>query len=330
MSFRIYRQDGYYARQVKFQLPKKALETPVYFPAASSSGTEKVMNYVKFLMQINHPHMLISAYDFFHTFESQPSLVKKINNYSNKGNFLFVDSGGYERSWNDDKRWNFDIYDQTVKKINADIYASLDLMEPKVKRSISFDRIKKSYTLLPNSQYIPIFDGITPESLIDNVETFLKKDPQYSLKFLAVREKDCGVTISEKASTIFQIRKIIDNIKGEHILHVLGCGDPINIAIYSFYGADSYDSRDWYRKTLDTENLLLRNFAHLEMLNCTCKSCTTSEKKGLDPYVKTLAHNISGYFEFMRKIKDLIKKNQLENFLISNSISKEIMKKIQS
>ena len=330
MSFRIFRADGFFARQVKFQLQNKVLETPVYFPAVSSYGTEKAMNYVKFLMRINHHYMLISAYDFFHTFESQPSLVAKINDYPNKGNFLLVDSGGYERKWNNDEDWDFDIYKKTIEKINADIYASLDLMEPKVSRKISFDRIKKSNEVKPTSQYIPIFDGTTSKSLIENIETFFKSYPNFFLKFLAIRERDCGVTITEKASTIFNIRKIIDKIKGDHILHVLGCGHPINIALYSFYGADSFDSADWYRKTLDTQNLILREFAHLQLLNCNCSSCTVSEKQKLDPYSKTLAHNLSGYLEFMKKIQELIRKNQLENFLLSNGIPKEIMKKIQS
>ncbi len=330
MSLEIFRQNGFFQRLVKFKLPNKELITPVYFPSISSSGTEKVMNYVKFLIQIDHPCMLISAYDFFHIFDSNPSLKKKINNYPNNGHFLFVDSGGYELKWNNDQDWNFDTYKKTISKINSDFYTSLDLMEVKVERKVSFERIKNSYTLMPNSQYVPIFDGTTPKALIENVKTFLTKQSDFSLKFLAIRERDCGITISEKATTILCIRKIIDSIKGEHILHVLGCGHPLNIALYSYYGADIFDSRDWYLKTLDTKNLLLRDLAHLELLNCECDACKTSEKKKLNPYIKTLTHNISGYLEFMKNIQDLINKNQLEKFLLENSVSKEIMNKIQS
>jgi len=331
LSFRIYRQDGFFARQVSFRVPNKVLETPVYFPAVSSFGNDKTINYVKFLMDIKHPTMLISAYDFFHLYESKPSLVTEINNYPNNGKFLLVDSGGYEQKWNNDKDWDFEVYKKTMNKINADIYASLDLMEPKVKRDVSFNRIKKSYTIKPTSQFMPIFDGNTPELLIKNVETFLTKfSSQFSLKFLTFRERDCGTTLTEKASTIFKIRKIIDSIHGNHILHVLGCGHPLNIALFSYYGADSFDSRDWYQKTLDTEHLLLRDFAHLEIMNCKCTSCTNPKKKKLDPYSLTVTHNITGYLDFMKKIRKLIQENKLKDFLLSNEINDEKMKKIES
>jgi len=330
LSLEITRHDGYFARQVKLKLPTKTLQTPVYFPSVSSTGTDIVVNYVNFLIRIEHPCLLISAYDFFHTFDSIPELVKKINNYPNKGKFLFVDSGGYERKWNNDEDWNFDTYEKTMKKINSDLYSSLDLMELEVKKKKSFDRIKKSYTLSDTSQFIPIFDGTTPDLLIANIQEFLEKYSSYSLNFLSIRERDCGTTLTEKASTIFKIRKIIDKIKGNHILHVLGCGHPLNIALYSFFGADSFDSRDWYRKTIDIENLLLRDFSHLELLKCNCNACTTSEKKKLDPYSKTIAHNLHAYLEFMKKIQELINKNKLEDFLRSNGIAKTQLKSIYS
>ncbi len=329
MSLQVFRQTGQFARNVKFQLPNKMFETPMYFPSVSSYGTDKVINYVNFLIDIKHPYMLLSAYDFFHIFESKPELVKKINNFSSNGNFLFVDSGGYEQKWNEDKAWDFDVYKNTISKINSDIYTSLDFMESKVDKEASFDRIKKSYPLVPNSQFMPIFDGTTPKELISNIQTFMKKSPEYSIKFLAVRERDCGVSITEKASTIFNIRKNLDLLKQNCILHVLGCGNPLNIVLYSFFGADSFDSRDWFLKTIDIDNLLLRDFSHLELLDCKCETCKKSEKIQLDPYSKTIAHNIKMYLDFMKKLQKLIKENSLESFLKSSSISNKILKKIQ-
>lgn len=329
MSLQVFRQIGYFARNVRFQLPTKSFETPIYFPSVSSYGTDKVMNYVKFLIQIKYPYMLISAYDFFHHFESKPEIVKKINSFSTNGNFLFVDSGGYEQKWNEDKAWNFDSYKDNISKINSDIYSSLDLIESKVEKNASFDRIKKSYLLVPNSQFMPIFDGTTPKNLLCNIQIFMEKFPEYAIKFLAVRERDCGVNITEKASTIFNIRKLLDSLKQDCILHVLGCGNPLNMALYSYFGADSFDSRDWFLKTIDTNNLLLRDFSHLELLDCKCESCIKSEKISLDPYSKTITHNIKAYLDFVKKLQKLIKENQLETFLKSNGISNKILKKVQ-
>lgn len=328
MSLEIFRQTGCFARNVKFRLPHKSFETPIYFPSVSSFGTDNVIQYVKFLIGVKHPYMLISAYDFFHYFEPTP-IINKINNFSTNENFLFVDSGGYEQKWNEDKKWNFDAYKDTIVKINSDIYSSLDILESKVDKNISFDRIKKSYPLVPNSQFMPIFDGTTPKALLNNIGVFMKKFPEYSLNFLSVRERDCGTTITEKASTIFNIRKLLDSLKQNCILHVLGCGNPLNIALYSYFGADSFDSRDWFLKTIDINNLLLRDFSHLELLNCKCKTCIKSEKINMKSYPKTLAHNIGIYLDFMKKLQKLIKENKLENFLKSSGITNKFLQKIQ-
>lgn len=328
MSFREFRNDGYFARTVTWAFPNKTLETPVYFPSISSSGTDKVLNHVKFLMKANYPCMLISAYDFFHSFESQDNIVKKINRYPTTGKFLLVDSGGYEIKWNDDYDWDFDMYCKTMHNINADFYTSLDLMEPMIKQK-KFDRIIKSYTIRGGeSQFLPIFDGDS-QQLVTNIKEFLTKHQQYSLKFLSVRERDLGVSIIQKASTIYKIRQLIDQYGNKQLLHILGCGDPLSMALYTYYGADSFDSRDWHRKTIDVPNLTLCDFSHLDLLKCKCEACTSEVLKTKD-ISKTLAHNLIQYSSFIKKLQNLIRENKLKEFLISKKITTSVMKSIQS
>ncbi len=329
MLFDVNRKKGSYARLVTIHFPRKAVRTPLYFPSVSSWGTDFTEKLVKFLIT-TAPHMLISAYDYYHLFERNTTLTQSINSYSDKGNFLFVDSGGYEQKWNDDDKWDFNIYKKTVTKINTDFYTSLDFSSTKVNIEQSFKNIFAAYSILPKAQFLPIFDGNNPAQLVQAVSKFLSKNSSYNLKFIAVREKDCGFTLTERANTILKIRKLIDKLNSDQIIHVLGCGHPLSIAVYSNFGADSFDSRDWYLKTIDTDNLILRDLSHLEIINCTCDSCKLADAKKYPPLVKTLYHNVTNYFNFMNSIQEMIKHDELEKFILDSGITSTMLKHIQS
>lgn len=326
--FEIIRSRNGFARTVTIKFPNKVLVTPIYFPAISSFGIDLTENLVKFVLKLSLPYMLISAYDFNHIFEAKNQLTVKINRYSANNNFLFLDSGGYERKWNDDPKWDFEIYEKTLKKINCDFYASLDLMEDDVIKKNPFTYIIKSYPLLADSQFVGIFDGNNPKQLIENVKKFLINYNSYKINYLAFREKDLGVTLTEKATTVLKIRKIIDNLVGDQLIHILGCGNPLNQALYTYCGADIFDSRDWYLKTLDLKNMILDEFSHLELLNCNCKSCKISERRKYNPYVKTLYHNITGHLDYSKNLQQLVKTNKLKDFLIEHGISKKMLNSI--
>jgi len=313
---------------VTIRFPTKTLSTPAYFPSVSSFATDQVDNYVKFLIKLGHRYLLISAYDYFHYFESKTNLANKINHHSASGRFLFVDSGGYEQRWNDDPGWNFDLYKKTVSKINADFYCSLDHIDI-ASDSNRFKKIIDSYAILRDSQFVPIFDGNSTQNLIQNIKDFLINWQQYALRFIGVRERDLGTTISEKASTICKIRKIIDEHGNDQMLHILGCGHPLNMAVFCYCGADIFDSRDWYLKTVDINNLSLRDFSHLELLNCKCKACISSKKIWLKkPYAVTVYHNITAYIRLINLLQKYIKSNKLHQFLLKKDVSRELISKI--
>jgi len=325
MRFETFRKKDTHARSVTLRSSNKAMITPTYFPAVSTLGTDISIKLVKYLIQTEFPCMLISAYDYYHLYETDSSLTRKINNYSTNGKFLLVDSGGYEQKWNDDKEWNFKIYQSTLNKINTDFYTSLDIEVLGQKKSYIFKSIIDSYGVLSGDvQFLPIFDGNTPKDLVKNIETFLDEHPDF-IQFITIREKNCGVTLSERANTVYKIRQLIDDNGEEQVIHILGCGNPLSISLYAFCGADSFDSRDWYLKTLDTELMLLRDFSHLELMNCKCKTCKI-ERENL--YTKTILHNITGYLELMKTLQKCIKNNTLNDFLLKY-VTKDLLTKIQ-
>lgn len=306
-----------HARSIRIRLPGKEISTPLYFPSVSTVSTRhNIDSLTELIIRSAYPQMLLSAYDVFHRFISKPDLINAINDYSRSG-VLLLDSGGFECFWNNDTDWNFKSYEETVKRVNCDLYASFDPTvripekEEDTKHSL-LASIFDSAAISRSSQFIPIFHAKKPDILVESVEEFLYKNP-YSTQFIAVPERECGVSLSEKARTIHRLRQVIDSTGNEQVLHVLGCGHPLSMALYCYCGADSFDSRDWMRVVVDVNSLALSDFSHLELLQCKCEACIKTSHS----LAKVFFHNLRAYLDFMKMITELIKNNQLEQFLQS-------------
>ncbi len=324
MKVSISRKKGKNCRVIKLDFSNKVLSTPTYFPAISSvEKNKKIENLIELIIKSSFPQMLISAFDYHYFFKKNKKLVSSLNKYSKK-NFLFVDSGGYESYWNQEKNWKEILYKKTIPKIKSDFHTSYDEENnSKEKLEKFFDRIIDGGSLFPSSQYIPIFHAENSQTLLETLKTFLSEYP-FAINFIAVREKELGFTISERAKTVFQIRKIIDKAGGDQILHVLGAGHPLSIALYSYCGADSFDSTDWFNHTMDMKAGILRDISQLELVS----GVSPSVEKIKNPYVRMVVHNLDSYYAYMKKIQAMIKNNTLKQFLNSHKISNQVIKEI--
>ncbi|MDE2588555.1 MAG: hypothetical protein KGL95_02660, partial [Patescibacteria group bacterium] len=178
MGIEIVHQADLCARVMGIKFQNKQLFTPMFFPAISSIETKfKVDDLVYLITNSTYPQMLISAYDYNYHLNKNKKLRNIINEYSRKGNFLFVDSGGYESFWEKKRKWNFEIYKKTVAKINSDFYTNLDWSD-KSSRTVDYEKffrkIISSRTILSTSQYIPIFHGDSNIKLIKLINEFLE------------------------------------------------------------------------------------------------------------------------------------------------------------
>ena len=162
------------------------------------------------------------------------------------------------------------------------------------------------------SEFIPIVHGLTPDHLVSVVRQLLKGE-QYVDRTIAVAERDCGQSVIERARTILRIRQLLNDKDETTLLHVLGCGNPISLALFAYCGADTFDSLDWLKLTIDRNELKLADFSHLELLNCTCKVCTKSER---DSITKTLLHNLLFYQDFVLRLQSMIARETLWDFLV--------------
>lgn len=325
----IYESKGL-SRVTEVSLNQKTLITPTYFPAVSSYGTKYLFHsLVRLLIVYSYPRVLVSAYDLHFLPEKEKKLLlQEISEYSKKGSFVFLDSGVYESSWRNDLEWTYDLYKALISQVGFDFYSSFDVLLSGKNKTEEFEEetfktILASYSLSSGWGFVPILHGSNPDQLISLVAKFVKTYPDLC-DIIAVAERDCGKDIVEKARTIKKIRRILNENNRRRILHILGCGNPISLILFSYYGADMFDSLDWIKYVIDRRRLTINDFSHLKLIDCNCSICSGVKRD----YTETvLLHNLLFYQDYMSRIRSLIRKDEIFEFIIQH-IGQGILKKI--
>lgn len=319
-------------RVIEVTMNGKTLVTPAYFPAVSSYGVKySFQTLVRLLIAYSYPRILISAYDF-HLVENRAkkALSEEIRSYFENGCFVFADSGIYESYWKADASWSFELYKTATGQIDFDFYSSFDVL-PTTKNVGGFaketvDNILASRKLSSKSGFMPIMHGIHPNMLVSLTSRFVMEHPSLS-RFIAISERDCGDSLVEKAQTIIRIRKILDdgdNSNHHRILHILGCGNLISLLLYSYCGANTFDSLDWVKHAIDPQRLTMNDFSHLELIGCPCPICASTKRNYTE---KVLLHNLLLYQNYMLQIQALIRNNEIRQFL-GRYVGQNILDKI--
>ena len=294
----------------------KKFSTPTYFPAISSAATRiQLESLIQLCTSKNYPRLLVSAYDLHYSQNRKKSIISNLKNYM-KNNFLFVDSGTFESYWLNDNTWNYNKYNKIIKELSGDFYTSFDeIPRPDDTFTKILEKVnnyaKKSKNISKSRFCATVIHGNTSSQLIKVVED-LSKNNNKNLSMLAIPERDCGKTIQEKIITIQKIRRIISKDNPTNILHILGCGNPLSIAMFSFAGADSFDSIDWSRWTINPKTLQFMDLNHIDLINCPCDFC---KRKNLDSITKALLHNLLFYQKFIDEIQTTILNDKDLGFL---------------
>jgi queuine/archaeosine tRNA-ribosyltransferase len=262
--------------------------------------------------------------------KTKRKLSYDINEYSRKGGFVFLDSGIYESYWKADNKWTKDFYKASIAEIDFDFYSSFDVL-PIERRSKEFEKetlssIIFSRSLSDKPGFVPILHGKTPNKLVSLVREFVKEKPDLC-NFIAVPERDCGVNIIEKAQTIGKIRKILDDEDANNysrILHILGCGNPMSLLLFSYYGANTFDSLNWICNAIDPDRLVVDDFSFLELINCNCSICTDASRCYTE---KVFLHNLLFYQNYVLGIQSLIRNDGIHESL-SQRVGKNILERI--
>lgn len=312
----MHKSDGL-SRVSAISLNHKTLVTPTYFPAISTVGNKHgVVNLAQLLVDYKFPQFLISAYDL-HELKSKErkSVYEMLLRYVDES-ILFLDSGKFESHWLGDSSWSLKSYRKVTGTAPFDIYTSLDLFQlvNNVSEGIvetAVKRIENSRKSAGLSGFTPIIHGVTPNALVSMVEGILNKLP-FDCEMIAVPERDCGRNILEKAITVARIRQKIGDVQGDAILHILGCGNPKSLALFSFCGADTFDSLDWVKHALNPVLNSFEDFSYLDTLSCNCRFCSGKDRLYTE---RVLLHNLKYYQEFMKEVKAAIRENRFSRFI---------------
>jgi len=319
------------SRVSKIKTSLKSITTPTYFPAISSFGMKhEVLHLTELLHNIAYPTMLVSAYDtHFEIDEKRQKLLEIVNAYSqNKDCILFLDSGQYESYYKRDENWAHTIWEKELRKIKYDLYTNFDIYRDGEENQESFlERHTTTITRLSKEGLIPIFHSYEkPDDIITSVQDFLETYPLLS-NFIAIPERDCGGSIIEKAITVHNVRKAINESNPDMCLHILGCGHPLSILIFTICGADSFDSLDWIRYVLRKDTMSFDDFSYLDLISCECDICT--DKKVEDYDERVFLHNLLFYKNFMNYLQQVIEKNRLQEYIEKTSFGVEIIRILQ-
>ena len=160
-----------------------------------------------------------------------------------------------------------------------------------------------------NTDVIPIIHGYR-EALHTLCKKFLKHS---KANIIAVAERELGTSISQRILTIQKIKKEINQIDENIQLHLLGTGNPISIAVYSFAGADSFDGLEWYEKVVNYKDSTLHPFSHADFFKNQSK--WFNDNDDLDFHESTLFHNLDFYYQWMIDLQNALNENNFMDFL---------------
>jgi len=300
------------ARSLKVGLNAKSFVTPTYFPSLSSTETTySFRDLLHLLVDHRYPRLLLSAYDLSRL--GQMEWSDTLTSFATSG-ILFLDSGVFESTHLSDLKWAFEDYKAIVKRIKCDLYATFDLSRTGSGSSdywpLMVDSIRLS-TEIKHAICVPIFHKPKGENVVSEVSKGLRDHPD-SCQAIAITEKDCGQDLLERASTISQIRELVDHNGGLSVIHVLGCGDPVSMTVLCYSGADSFDSLDWVRSVIDPIQFRCHEFSQLSLLDCECAACSVSTN---EYSMRVLLHNLLAYQTMTSSLRSLVREQNLPNFV---------------
>ena len=290
------------ARLLDLRLGGKKRLTPLYFPSVSSSAQRSSVNcMIDFCAGQGVPQMLVSAYDMWGL---DPETAKRLEDYAGR-DVLLLDSGAFEAHYAG-KKWEFDEYARTVRASPCDIYASLDEMPAwRLADGDALDVARRSagrsVGVKCTAWCMPVLHGGSGGQLAC-VASGIAKGAAGPYMY-AVPEREMGGSIAEKIRTTARIRRALSVADPRNVLHVLGCGDPVVMALLAYAGADCFDSVDWSRWAVNPKTFEWACADRLEFMGCGCAACAWD---GPATLARMWGHNLLFYEEFTGRLRDTI------------------------
>ena len=305
-------------RPTELTIGTRSLPLPVYFPSISSVKTalypQEYLQLLSSLAALNS-QFLVSAFDLADLDKPQ-SAQQALASARQAGIVTLMDSGNYESFWKDAQaNWKQADFHKILADFPCDLAFGFDEQQPPANTddhvALIVERWQADQAAAGDCQIIPIIHASANElpALCTAVAT------KTGVTMLAVPERKLGNGVLERARAVKAIREALNEPGRYVVLHLLGTGNPISIALYSVMGADSFDGLEWCQTVVDHESGLLY---HLSQADFFAGQTAWGDDGKLSFQARTLAHNLEFFSDWMRRLRDAVSQDRLSEFCRSN------------
>ncbi|HVJ04236.1 MAG TPA: hypothetical protein VM578_01040 [Candidatus Saccharimonadales bacterium] len=305
-------------RPKELTIGARSLPLPVYFPSISSVKTPMYpLEYLRLLSSLGalNSQFLVSAFDLA-ALDQPESAQQALASARQAGIVTLMDSGNYESFWkNTQANWKQADFHKVLADFPCDLAFGFDEQQPPANAddhvALISERWQADQAAAGSCQIVPIVHASADElpALCAAVAT------KTGVTMLAVPERRLGDGILERARSVKAIRTALNETGRYVVLHLLGTGNPISIALYSAMGADSFDGLEWCQTVVDHESGLLY---HLSQADFFAGQTAWGDDDKLSFQARTLAHNLDFFSDWMRRLRDAVNQDRLLEFSRSN------------
>lgn len=305
-------------RANRWRFGKVERRLPLYFPSVSSVKTGLApVDYVCVLNRLTGGEQyLVSAYDLMRSDpETRNTLVKEIHAAQCVDTMVLMDSGNYESFWKvPSKPWTPVEFHEALRVAKPIVAFGFDHQEPPPDQGDHLRQLNAQQeadrAIVGDTTIIPIIHG--PPEVLAQLCPALAQDQH--LDAIAVTERSLGAGVLERTKAVRALREALDRTGRYVVLHLLGTGNPISIALYANAGADSFDGLEWCQTVVDHETALLHHFSQGDFFRLQTKWGSADVA-----YIpRTLAHNLAFYRDWMSRLADALALGNGEAFCRHN------------
>ena len=252
------------ARPEEIMLGDTRLTTPVFFPSISTVKTalppEEYITTLYSLRDMNQ-QFLVSAFDLGRSGNGD-GIAQWLATAQEAGATVLMDSGNYESYWKEEQAsWRQGNFHDVLQRFPYTFTFGFDEQFPPADLDahveLVVERWRQDQAAAGNRIVVPIVHG-NIESLPSLCACIAQET---GVPMIAVAERRLGDGVFDRAQSVIVLREALDSI-GRYVgLHLLGTGNPISIALYSWAGADSFDGLEWCQTVVDHETGLLFHFS---------------------------------------------------------------------
>lgn len=300
-------------RMPEIMLGGARLAMPVFFPSISSVKTAlSPVEYLSMLHSLRemNQQFLVSAFDLCQADDGE-GLLQLLTSAQESGAMVLMDSGNYESYWKDKQAsWLQPEFHNALQRFPYTLAFSFDEQYPPVDQDahidLVVDRWRQDQAVAGDRVIVPIVH----ENMENLPNLCARVANETKTPIIAVAERRLGYGVFERARTVMALREALDQTGRYVALHLLGTGNPISIAIYTWAGADSFDGLEWCQTVVDHETGLLFHYAQSDFF----RQQTMWGDDEISFHARTLAHNLTFYTDWMQRLREAIHSGETLRF----------------